>query len=237
MDQKDSTTRSHPVWSDLQPVPVARAADQYGVSVSDFEGELQRLGVPIHDFLEQRMFYYRDLHAAHTGQRANSGRVERTEHLARVLELLQDSGSTIEQHPRKRGRPSDLFTVRNAEDPRQSITMRVQVCSKIQSGGAIHFNIPTASRKQGVNWYWLVAPPFHPGWDFLFSSDDVGRIFGPIPDKKKLVTLRLKAEGFENMGHEHRLPDLLRDLHIGPLAQKRAQRKALNHETSNETED
>ncbi len=232
MDQKKTESFPHTSWSDMQPVPVAKVAEQYGTEVDALESELQRLGVPVHDFMDQRVFYFRDLYSAHSQPRASSGRVERTEHLDRVLELLRDNGCTIEDQPRGKGRPSDIFVVHNAEDLSKSIKLRVQVCSKIQSGNAIHFNIPPTSWKQGIDWYWLVAPPFRPRLDFLLSSDDVGREFGPALDKKKLVTKRIKAEGFEYLNREHRLTDLLLALDIGHTMKMKAQRKAAREKTS-----
>lgn len=228
MKQQNGSQPPRAPWSDTQPVPIAQAADHYGVTAEELEGELQRLGVPIHDFLGRRMFYFRDLYNAHSQPSADAGRVERTEHLDRVLGLLRDCGCTVEEHPRTKGRPSDVFTVRNEENPDRSIVLRVQVCSKMQSGAAVHHNIPTASWHQGVDWYWLVVPPFHPHQDFLVNRDDVGRHFGPALNKKKLVTWRIKAEGFEYLNREHRLSDLLNDLGIGHLAMRRAQQKALD---------
>jgi len=222
MDQQNDKTIFQAPWAPEQPVPISQAADYYRVTAREVEAELQRLGVPIHEFLGQRVFYFRDLHGAHSRPPAEVGRVERTEHLDRVLGILRDSGCTIEEHPRTKGRPSDVFTVRNAEDPDRSLVLRVQICSKIQSGRAIHYNIPTASW-QGVDWYWLVAPPFHPRWDFLLNKDDLGRKFGPDLKKKRLVTWRIKAEGLEYLNREHRLNDLLNLLGIGHFASTRAQ--------------
>ena len=217
-----------PPTLEMQPVPLATAAGYYGATSEELESELFRLGVPTFDFLGQRVFYFRDLYRAHSQPRTK-GRAERIEHLERVLGLLRDCGCIVEEQPRTTGRPSDVFTVRNAEDPGRSTVLKVQVGSRVQSGGAIHFNIPTASLNQGVKWYWMVAPPFHPRWDFLLNSDDAGRQFGDALKKNKLVTMRIKAEGNEYLSRENRLDDLLADIGIGHFAMKRAQQKALTN--------
>jgi len=150
------------------PLPLTQIAAQFKVELKAVEAEMTRLGVSVFQFLDKPCVYEHDIFVAHHRSGETSIRADRVGNVARVLEDLRRRGCIVAPMKMEEARRIDCFQLRHKDGGDKPIAIKIQVCSKIQRGDAIHFNLGTPLLKDpAIDWVIMVAPPFAPDSDFF----------------------------------------------------------------------
>lgn len=195
---------------------LADFAEYFGTTPAEAESALTQLGVPLRRFLDQTVVDMRDVaDALRKGSEPGTG-LDRAQETRRLLAVFKNQGCSVTSaklHGRVRATGS--YRLSNPSDPGRSTTVKIQVSSALQTGGAVHFNLATdLLRDTELDWLVLVAPPFSPNSDFMFRRQELVREAGERL-KSKVFTRRLKATGFENHLRQHRQFLVLAELGLG----------------------
>lgn len=155
----------------MWPKTIKEIADEYGCDQENVLVELRQLGVPIYKFLNKSMVYSADLHTALQKQHAEGEPSSKNQHLTRILNWFQDNGCLTKQTSLPNLRARGVYEVESALGDRDPLIVKIQVCSTMQRGKWVHFNLSLDVLLHGeLDWILMVAPVFRPG-----TTDFVGR--------------------------------------------------------------
>jgi hypothetical protein len=159
----------------MWPKTIETLAREFGVSAGDLRAELRQLGVPIATFAGAEVVYPQDLHAAHQRLAGGTAASTRVQHVERIRAWFTDNGCTVTPMDLGGVSARDVLRVAASRGGGAQTMIKVQVCSTLQRGGRVHFNVAMELlRRPDVEWIVMVAPVFLPGpIDFAQRRHDI----------------------------------------------------------------